>query len=303
MTLVADVPLRGAGGEPVDFARTIASHGVAELPPNDLDLEARVLETTLPIPRGACTIQLTERRGRLRIDALADSVGERARDALTTTVAHMFRLDEDLSAFYAAVCEDAELAWCAAGAGRMLRAPTVFEDVVKTICTTNTSWSGTRKMTHALVDNLGVEAPGGGRTFPTPEAMAEMDEGFYREVVRAGYRSPYFKQLATDVAEGTIDLEELHDPDLPDAEAAARLLALPGVGPYAAAHVMLTSLGRYSRLVLDSWTRPTYFKLSGARSALKDATIERRFKRYGDWAGLAFWLYLTRGWVEDGLPV
>ena len=31
--------------------------------------------------------------------------------------------------------------------------------------------------------------------------------------------------------------------------------------------------------------------------------IERRFKRYGDWAGLAFWLYLTRGWVEEGLPV
>jgi hypothetical protein len=30
---------------------------------------------------------------------------------------------------------DDELAWCALGAGRMLRAPTVFEDVVKTICT------------------------------------------------------------------------------------------------------------------------------------------------------------------------
>src|SRR2546423_2395284 len=83
----------------------------------------------------------------------------------------------------------------------------------------------------------------------------------------------------------------------------ARLLALPGVGPYAAAHVMLTSLGRYSRLVLDSWTRPTYGKLAGARRTLKDTTIERRFKRYGDWAGLAFWLYLTRAWVEDGLPV
>jgi hypothetical protein len=66
---------------------------------------------------------------------------------------------------------------------------------------------------------------------------------------------------------------------------------------------MLTSLARYSRLVLDSWTRPTYCRLAGARSALKDATIERRFKHYGDWAGLAFWLYLTRSWVEEGLPV
>jgi 3-methyladenine DNA glycosylase/8-oxoguanine DNA glycosylase len=303
LTLVAEIPLVGAGGEPVDFVRTIVSHGVAELPPNRLDFEARALETTLPVASGARTMRLTGARGKLRIDVVAGSAGTRASSALEKTVAHMFRLDEDLSAFYSRVREDAELAWCAEGAGRMLRAPTVFEDVVKTICTTNTSWSGTRKMTHALVDNLGVKAPGGGRTFPTPDAMAEVDEGFYREVVRSGYRGPYFRQLATDVAEGTIDLEELNDPDLPDDEVAARLLALPGVGPYAAAHVMLTSLGRYSRLVLDSWSRPTYCKLSGARTALKDATIERRFKRYGEWAGLAFWLYLTRGWVEEGLPV
>jgi hypothetical protein len=46
----------------------------------------------------------------------------------------MFRLDEDLSDFYELVGDD-DLAWCALGAGRMLRAPTVFEDVVKTICT------------------------------------------------------------------------------------------------------------------------------------------------------------------------
>ena len=133
--------------------------------------------------------------------------------------------------------------------------------------------------------------------------MAAANEQFYKDVIRTGYRGPYLKKLATDVAEGTLDLEELNDPNLADDDVAARLLELPGVGPYAAAHVMLTSLGRYSRLVLDSWTRPTYGKLSGARGALKDATIERRFKRYGEWAGLAFWLYLTRSWVEDGLPV
>jgi N-glycosylase/DNA lyase len=295
LTPVVELPLVGAGGEPVDFARTIVSHGVAELPPNHLDLAARTLETTLPVPRGAQTVRITEREGKLRIEGSADPL-------LTKTVAHMFRLDEDLSGFYALVKED-DLSWCASGAGRMLRAPTVFEDVVKTICTTNTAWSGTRKMTAALVDNLGVEAPRGARTFPTAEAMAAASESFYREIVRAGYRGPYLKELAADVAEGRIDLEELNDRDLPDDEVAARLLALPGVGPYAAAHVMLTSLGRYSRLVLDSWTRPTYSKLAGARGALKDVTIERRFRRYGDWAGLAFWLYLTRSWIEDGLPV
>jgi 3-methyladenine DNA glycosylase/8-oxoguanine DNA glycosylase len=252
---------------------------------------------------GARTVRITHSDGNLRIEAVGRRLSSRAAGELRATVAHMFRLDEDLSGFYAVACADPDFEWCAHGAGRMLRAPTVFEDVVKTICTTNTTWSGTRKMTNALVDNLGVEATGGNRTFPSAEVMAGTDETFFRDVVRAGYRGPYLKQLGTDVADGTIDLEALNDPELPDEEAAAQLLALPGVGPYAAAHVMLTSLGRYSRLVLDSWTRPTYAKLSGARRGLKDATIERRFKRYGEWAGLAFWLYLTRSWVEDGLPV
>jgi 3-methyladenine DNA glycosylase/8-oxoguanine DNA glycosylase len=300
---VAEIPLRGSGGEPVDFGRTIVSHGVAELAPNRLDFEARALESTVAVLGGARTVRITEESGRLRVHIVAGSASERVRDSLTKTVRHILRLDEDLSEFYELVREDSELSWCATGAGRMLRAPTVFEDVVKTICTTNTAWSGTRKMTAALVDNLGSEAPGGRRTFPTAAAMAAADEQFYKDVIRAGYRGPYLKKLATDVAEGTLDLEELNDPELADDEIAARLLELPGVGPYAAAHVMLTSLGRYSRLVLDSWTRPTYGKLSGARGALKDATIERRFKHYGEWAGLAFWLYLTRNWVEDGLPV
>ena len=42
-----------------------------------------------------------------------------------------FRLVEDVLAFYAVKSEGVELSW---RAGRMLRAPTVFEDVVRTIC-------------------------------------------------------------------------------------------------------------------------------------------------------------------------
>jgi hypothetical protein len=57
-------------------------------------------------------------------------------------------------------------------------------------------------------------------------------------------------------------------------------------------------IGRYSLLILDSWTRPTYARLVGKKS-VSDAAIERRFKRYGRYAGLAFWLFLTRGWVAD----
>jgi 3-methyladenine DNA glycosylase/8-oxoguanine DNA glycosylase len=87
------------------------------------------------VPRGARTVRITATGRKLKVEAVAGSVGAQAHDALTKTVAHMFRLDEDLSGFYTLVGADGELSWCARGAGRMLRAPTVFEDVVKTICT------------------------------------------------------------------------------------------------------------------------------------------------------------------------
>jgi 3-methyladenine DNA glycosylase/8-oxoguanine DNA glycosylase len=58
-------------------------------------------------------------------------------------------------------------------------------------------------------------------------------------------------------------------------------------------------LGRYSRLILDSWTRPKYGRLTNARKPPTDRTIERRFRRYRGYAGLAFWLYLTRDWVGE----
>jgi 3-methyladenine DNA glycosylase/8-oxoguanine DNA glycosylase len=295
--MIAELPLVGAGGEPVDFRRTLASHGVASLPPSRIDEEAWTLEVTLPIPRGARTVGVASATDGSAAVEVVGAVGARGHAALLAQLRHMFRLDEDLSPFYLVARDDPQLAWAAAGAGRMLRSPTVFEDVVKTICTTNCAWGGTVRMVTALVDNLGVRAPGGRRTFPSADAMAAAGEDFYRDVARAGYRGAYLRALADDVASGVLDLEELTDPDLPVDEIEARLLSLPGVGPYAAAHVMLTSLGRYSRLVLDSWTRPTYAKLAGRKAG--DRTIERKFRRYGDFAGLAFWLLLTRGWVPD----
>ncbi len=296
--IVGTIDLHGPAGEPVDFRRLLASHGVATLSPNRVDLERYVLETTAVVDAQPLTIRVSASSPAEATVRVASAPGGRGRAPLVLAlVRHLLRLDEDLSGFYSRAVKDPRMAWVSSGAGRMLRSPTVFEDVVKTICTTNTSWSATVRMTEALVRELGATAPDGRRTFPTPEAMATAPSEFYVEVARTGYRGAYLRSLATDVAEGRLDLEELADPELPDVEVEQRLLALPGVGPYAAAHVMLTSLGRYGRLILDSWTRPTYARLSGRHAG--DDAIERRFRRYGPYAGLAFWLMLTRSWVDE----
>ena len=298
--------LRGAGGEPVDLWRTIASHGLVELPPMRVDEERRSLEVTLALRRGRPrTVEIAPSDGAAVVSIAGPRPSETLAAELLDRARHVLRLDEDLSEFYAVAAQDPALAWATRGAGRMVRSPTVFEDVVKTICTTNCAWSATERMVAGLVRHLGEPAAGTpadgsyGRAFPTPAAMAEADEGFYRDVVRAGYRGAYLRALATSVAAGDVDLEQLgttRREELPDDEVELRLLALPGVGPYAAAHVMML-LGRYSRLILDSWTRPKYAKLNGRRAS--DQTIARRFRRYGPYAGLAFWLYLTRDWVAD----
>ena len=172
----AELALRGAGGEPVDLRRTIASHGVADLPPNRIDEEALTLEVTLLLdgvgrpPSASLPAATATRRRRSSPDAPTPPQTRRA-------AAHLLRLDEDLSPFYAAAAADPDLAWATSGAGRMIRSPTVFEEVVKTICTTNCTWSATIRMVSALVEHLGEPAPGAtdgplGHAFPTPEAMA-----------------------------------------------------------------------------------------------------------------------------------
>ena len=153
-------------------------------------------------------------------------------------IRHMLRLDADLSAFYAVAQANDGLAWVVRGAGRMMRSPTVFEDVVKTICTTNCAWSATVRMTTALVEHLGAEAPDGRRAFQGPP----------------GWPRPVTSSTATSSAQGTEAPTSDARPrrrggrarpggaERPRAsgdEVAERLLALPGCGPYATAHMMM----------------------------------------------------------------
>ncbi len=306
VTVRLRLPLAGPAGEPVDLLRTLNSHGFADLPPIRLDEAAHTLALTLRLP-GARPRRVRVGPGSRRHAAIEilgpGTPGARAQTAVLQGVRHVLRMDQDLSAFYRACADDPHLAWAAAGAGRMLRSPTVFEDVIKTVCTTNCTWSATTRMVTAMVANLGDPALGRDdpltNAFPSPERMAAAPERFYRETARTGYRGLYLISLARAVARGDLDLEGLgaaSRDELPDDDLEAQLLALPGVGPYAAAHIMMT-VGRHSRLILDSWTRPKYARLVG-KKAVADAAIRRRFRRFGPEAGLAFWLFLTRDWVE-----
>src|SRR5919204_3530325 len=116
-----ELELVGGGGEPVDLWRTIASHGLVELPPMRVDEERRTLEMTIPLRRGRPrTIEIGPGDGVAVVSVVGARPSEPAARELLERVRHVLRLDEDLSAFYAVAAEDPELSWAARGAGRMI---------------------------------------------------------------------------------------------------------------------------------------------------------------------------------------
>ena len=282
-----------------NFKRTVISHGWCELLPFEIDRELWVLTRTLDVPTGSpVTVAISAPKGLLQIKT-SRPVGKKTLQTIVVDVRHMLRLDDDLTGFYQAMKAHPDFAWVSHnGAGRMLRSPTVFEDLVKMICTTNCSWALTEKMVTGLVQNLGRQANDERRTFPTPEAMALMPLRFYVNEVRAGYRASYLKELADLVASGTLNVEEWLVSPLPTNELLKRMKTVKGVGPYAAEN-LLKLLGRYDGLALDSWTRAKFFKTRNKGRKATDKKIARYYSGFKEWQGLALWCDMTRDWLGE----
>jgi len=108
----------------------------------------------------------------------------------------MFRLAEPMDEFYARAKREPEFRWVAkSGGGRLLRTQTVFEDVVKMICTTNCSWALTKIITDNLATLLGSEVSEGMHSFPEPAAIAAQTDSFMRKQIRCGYRAPFLLEF------------------------------------------------------------------------------------------------------------
>ena len=281
-----------------NFRRTVMSHGWYALPPFEFDNEkwtlARVIDLGSAKP---VTVTISEAKRGVLVNA-SRQVGKRAAEKIVRDVRHMFRLDLDMSLFYEAVSQQPEFIWIAKqGAGRLLRSPTVFEDLVKMICTTNCSWALTEKMVNSLVNELGRESNDGRKSFPTPEVMAQQSEKFYRDKIRSGYRAPYLKELADRVASGELKVETWLHAELPHDQFMKELKCVKGVGNYAAEN-LLKLLGRYDGLALDSWIRAQFAKLRNQSRKASDKKIARFYSRFNSWRGLALWCDMTRLWLE-----
>jgi len=217
-------------------------------------------------------------------------------------IASCLRLTEDYSEFYREVNRYPKYRWVAKmKAGRMLRTPSVFEDIVKMICTTNCSWALTTIMVENLIRELGRPFDDSQRSFPSPESLAGTSEQFLRKNIRAGYRSPFLLEFAEKVANGKLNVESWRSSELSTDVLFKELRSIKGVGEYAAGNI-LKLLGRYDYLGLDSWVRGKYYELYHRGRKVSDRTIERKYKAYGKWRGLFFWMEMTKDWYDHKFP-
>lgn len=94
--------------------------------------------------------------------------------ALKQQIEAVLGLDEDLSLFYAMCQIDAQLRWVAqVEAGRSLRSPGVFEDLLKCLLRARLPASQHAEVCARLCQHFGPPTTLNRRGFPTPEAMAK----------------------------------------------------------------------------------------------------------------------------------
>ncbi len=292
-----DLPI----GQPYTFAASVCDHGWPRLAPFRWDDGTQTLERIEQLPQGEVILlqihtTVSPDQVMLHIDITsAQKLTERERAQVVQSVRWMLKLDRDYQPFYQLAAQHEHIGRVVSqGRGRLLRSPTLWEDVVKTIATTNVSWRNTVAMIERLVSTLGTPFPlePKRRAFPTPHQVADADPALFAETIRMGYRNAYVQQLAHEIIDGKRNLEALQESTLSTIELKKRLKSIKGIGDYAA-HTLLMLLGHYGELPIDSEYRSfvtrQYFGDLTNTQAPTDKQLAAIYDDWAEWKYLAYW--------------
>jgi N-glycosylase/DNA lyase len=290
------------------FKSTVYSHGWADLQP--FHLQENPLQITYITKSASNTVHSLNipntEIGQLEISTdskLADS----EKGIILKIVERMFRLDEDYSEFYDLAGKSQVFSWVIKyRAGRLLRCGTLWEDMVKMLCTTNCTWRLTQIMTENLVTKLGTPkhikaAVDPIYAFPGPEEIANQTEDYLRNEIKMGYRAPYLLEFSRGILNGKYMLDEYEDRSVPTDDLYKKLIGIKGFGEYAVSN-LLKLLGRYDYLGADSWSRQKFFDKHYKGKSVVDKKIQSHYRKYGKWSGLFFWMDVSEDWYTKEIP-
>lgn len=266
---------------PFDLRMTCRAHGWINLAPFEW-LENSRLRWTARVDESSSTLTATQVSPGVLHVATSNAAERKDVEAQTRRVLMLdWNVAEALR--IARQCDERVAALVEAGGGRLLRAASPFEDVVKTVCTINTSWRNTQAMVRGLV---ALSAAG---VFPTPDLIMRLGAERLRARVSVGYRAETIvavAELAGKADLARIDLE--------------RLAQIRGLGPYAMAHIAVLR-GDYSTIPVDSEVRAYCSRHLGIHEPDADA-IHRHFAAWGRYRFLGFKLgrmARSENWIGD----
>jgi 3-methyladenine DNA glycosylase/8-oxoguanine DNA glycosylase len=244
-------------------------------------------------------LRIAQRRRAIEVETDRELTA-REREVVTSRIGRMLQSEVDLASFHEAARRIDTHAWVVdAKFGRLLCGTTVFEDAIKIIATTNTTWRQTVRMIELLVGKCGRSSRAGNNAFPDPEDLARFSVEELQLDCRLGYRAKTMHALATGIVDGSIDLAAISDPAQTTGELFASYRSLPGIGPYGAAHLLAMD-GRHDFIAVDSeFRRFVRERYHGGRK-VSDAAMLRRYAKWGRWKYMAYWSELWSG-VADGL--
>lgn len=284
--------LKLTANSPFSFESVVKSHGWWQLAPFSYDEERKVLTYIAHLSSGrVLDISMNEISSGVSVK-VDDSLKKDEKQEVKQMVTWMLGLKQDFSTFYTLVGKEPRLFRIVEQAkGRVLRSPTLFEDIIKTILTTNTLWAGTKRMVSNLVEQFGKSLnDGSGCAFPTASRLAKTTEKVLRTETRLGYRAPYVLDVARVFASSSTELEELKISNLATLDLRKKLLSLKGIGSYAAANLLII-LGRYDFIPVDSWAKTVVSHEWYDGKSIGAMEIEAAFERWGEWKGLAYWFW------------
>ncbi len=270
------------------------SHGWFQTAPFDWDAEAAVLRRAEAYGDGPVTLEMRDAGGGVAV-APSAPLSDAGRRAATARVTRMLQLDADLTGFpeaVAAVDEGLATDLAGYGGGRMLAGPSLYEDVVKSICGTNTTWR------QAVVTINRIAALGRGEAFPEPADILRAGEDWLRAEARVGYRSAAIVAAARAAIDGTLAEIEEHSAAEDGERVYAELLALPGVGPATAGFLVLL-MGHFDRPSVNSATIrvATRSWFDGERPTPRQ--VVARVAPAGRFAGLVLAWSTLRAWQRE----
>ena len=282
---------------PFSLRRTVLSHGVWQIPPFAWDGER--FSAAFRFEARPWRLDLTQQDGSLEVELRSSVRREPAsvREAASGMLRRVLQLDWDPRPFHELCRRHEALSWVPeAGAGRLIRCQSLFDDVVVGICGTNIQWTQAVRCVHRLSE-LAPEAAGGLRCFPTSAEIRAAGEAHLREHARVGYRAISLIGLC-DV--------ELIEPAGDGPQVRKYFASLPGIGPVTA-RLLATLYGRADEISIDSLVlRYIGDKYHGGQKPTV-AEVQKRYEPFGELRALAYWFEFLgdvqpdswRGWKKD----